>query len=117
MLRAGAPLPWMSGTSAKGSGMVGTMPDHSMALVLQGDPPLTVPLLQPVDVAAARDPVGLVAVAADKEIIGLGVGDIAVDLAAVVQQIVMRRHLPLRRACPWPSRTEAPAHRRNRPQR
>ncbi|MBW8711169.1 MAG: hypothetical protein JF631_08970 [Mycobacterium sp.] len=34
MLRDGTPLPWISGTSAKGSGIVGAMPDHSMTLVL-----------------------------------------------------------------------------------
>jgi hypothetical protein len=32
--RRGAPLAWMSGTSANGRGMVGTMPDHSITLVL-----------------------------------------------------------------------------------
>jgi hypothetical protein len=34
LLRDGTPLPWISGTSAKGSGIVGAMPDHSMTLVL-----------------------------------------------------------------------------------
>jgi hypothetical protein len=31
--RDGAPVPWMSGTSANGFGIVGTIPDHSMTLV------------------------------------------------------------------------------------
>ena len=75
--------------------MVGTMPDHSMALVRKAifhDPVAT---LQPVDIASAGDPVRLVAIAPDEQIVGLGMGDVAVDVASVVQQIVMRRRLPL----------------------
>ena len=95
MLRDGAPLPWMSGTSANGNGMVGTMPDHSMTLVRDSDQPCPVASLQPVEVAPAGDPVGFVAVAGGEQVVGLGVGGVAVDLAGVVEQVVVRRQLAL----------------------
>ena len=72
--------------------------NHSRPLdgvAAQANPPLAPAPLQPVDITSARDPVRLVAVAPDEEVIGLGMGDIAVDIATVVHQVVMRRRLPL----------------------
>ena len=60
-----------------------------------GDPPPAVATAEPVEVATSCDPVRLVAIAGGEQVVGLTVRGVTVDLAAVVEQVVMRRHLPL----------------------
>ena len=75
--------------------IVGTMPDHSIALVRRAIFHTPVATLQTVDIATAGDPVRLIAIAPHEQVVGLGVRDVALDVASMVQQIVMRRRLPL----------------------
>ena len=64
--------------------------DHGAA---HGDLPRAVTALELVDIASAGDPVAVVAVASGEQVVGLGVGGVAVQVAAVVEQGVVRRRL------------------------
>jgi hypothetical protein len=91
----------MSGTSANGMGRVGTSPTIRWRWCARRFPRPIAPL-EPIDVPAAGDPVGFVTIAADEKIVRLGMGDVAVDVAAVIQEIMVRARLPaiVQLACP-----------------
>ena len=95
MLRDGAPLTWISGTSANGSGMVGTIPDHSMTFVRTAIRQAPARRSSRSKYRPPGKPVGVVTVACGEQVVRLTVRGVAVDLARVVEQIVVSRHLCL----------------------
>ena len=48
------------------------------------------PLFEAVDIAAARDQIGLFADAADEDVVGFDMGVIAIEIETVIEQLVGR---------------------------
>ena len=75
--------------------MVGTIPDHSIALVRSMILPGAIAAFEPVEIPAAGNPVGFITVACREEVVGFRMGGVAGNVAGVVEQIMLGGYLTL----------------------